>query len=758
MQSPNNPREVKLAERVAERAPARPIAPPSPESPGISVGDIYFTLFRHKFKIVLCALAGIAAAFAFHKVTPKAFQSDAKLIIRYVMESRTPTRDAEDANVRSIDNSNLSILASEIEIITSRDLAAKVVDTLGPERFLPLRNDGLDRERAIILFSRSLAASVPARTNVIHLQFVHRDPALVQPALQSLITNYLKKHVATHRATGFVDDFLTQETDQARNRLAQTEENLRRAKAKAGVASIEDAKKAVADLITLVRQSLNQAETELAERNAFVKVIEASGAKPIDPSAAKPELPPESVIASYTQYNTRIEALLKNEQELLTQFTPENSRVKDLRAQIVEAETARKQLEETHPTLALLKTPATTGPQPARTAETADLLAETAKAHAAQAKIAALNSQLAKLKEEAMMIDSMEAEIVDLNRQKDLEEANYRKYKASLDQARREEALSTGPVSNISEIQSPSSASPAKSKRRQIMMMLAVGGLFAGLAWAFVIELLLDTTIKRPIEVEKKLNLPLMLSIPVVDRSLKRQLLALNPPADPNAPKPGNSKNAESATALALQPFHATLRDRLIGFFESRNLTHKPKLIAVTGLAKGSGVSTTAAGIAQSLSETGEGNVLLVSMNSSQQDAQQFFQGKPVTQLDDLLAAKTRAPVQENLYVVTEGSNSDRLLRNMPQRFSKLLPKLRASDFDYIIFDMPTVSQVSITPRLAGFMDIVLMVLESEKTDRGLVQKATALLEQSKAQVGVVLNKTRTYVPARLHQETLRDL
>jgi Mrp family chromosome partitioning ATPase len=115
--------------------------------------------------------------------------------------------------------------------------------------------------------------------------------------------------------------------------------------------------------------------------------------------------------------------------------------------------------------------------------------------------------------------------------------------------------------------------------------------------------------------------------------------------------------------------------------------------------------------------------------------------------------------VQDNLYVVTETekSNTDRLPRILPKRFSQLVPKLKASDYDYIIFDMPPITQTSLTPRLAGFMDMVLLVIESEKTDRQVVQQASALLAESKANVCAVLNKTRTYVPARLNQEYLSD-
>ena len=75
------------------------------------------------------------------------------------------------------------------------------------------------------------------------------------------------------------------------------------------------------------------------------------------------------------------------------------------------------------------------------------------------------------------------------------------------------------------------------------------------------------------------------------------------------------------------------------------------------------------------------------------------------------------------------------------------MPKLKASHYDYIIFDMPPVSQTSVTPRLAGFMDMVLLVIESEKTNQDVVKRANALLAESKANVRAVLNKTHTYVP-----------
>jgi Mrp family chromosome partitioning ATPase len=66
---------------------------------------------------------------------------------------------------------------------------------------------------------------------------------------------------------------------------------------------------------------------------------------------------------------------------------------------------------------------------------------------------------------------------------------------------------------------------------------------------------------------------------------------------------------------------------------------------------------------------------------------------------------------------------------------------------------MPPVTQISVTPRLARFMDMVLLVVESEKTDRDVAQRAASLLSESRANLGVVMNKNRSYVPRMLHQE-----
>ena len=187
-------------------------------------------------------------------------------------------------------------------------------------------------------------------------------------------------------------------------------------------------------------------------------------------------------------------------------------------------------------------------------------------------------------------------------------------------------------------------------------------------------------------------------------------------------------------------------------------MIHKPKRVALTSCGAGAGVTTLAGGVAAALSKTGDGNVLLVDMNSGNGELHPFYNGEPSDpaagnfHFDPPLrsqAEETASPASTG----EENSDNNKLVKALPTAFAHLVPLLKTDEYDYIVFDMPPVSQISVTPRLAGYMDVVLMVLESEKTGQLLARQAAALLGESRANVLSVLNKYRQHVPLRLSQE-----
>jgi Mrp family chromosome partitioning ATPase len=378
-------------------------------------------------------------------------------------------------------------------------------------------------------------------------------------------------------------------------------------------------------------------------------------------------------------------------------------------------------------------------------------------------------------------------------RKKEISETSLRKYAASLEQSRIDKNLGPGNVSNIGIVQTATPPGLDGGKKLKVCGGMLASGFFGGLLWAFLLELVLSPAIKRPSDVSDKLKLPLFLWIPEISRNGKsngklaaasrlitdnRSLITGSTPTSgsstgsapstDSAPDPASLLTTDNRSLITgssplssspeMRHYYEALRDRLINYFEIKNMTHKPKLVAITSCSRGAGVSTIAAGVAALFSETGDGNVLLVDMNLDQSGgaaAHPFHRGKPGCSLTEALQQEKRenALVSENLYMASVGEDHGKLSSLMPKKFGNLVPRMKASDYDYIIFDMPPVSQTSITTRLAAKMDINLVVIAAEEDATPKVQEAVAFLKESGANVGGVLNRRQFHVPKKLRHE-----
>lgn len=490
--------------------------------------------------------------------------------------------------------------------------------------------------------------------------------------------------------------------------------------------------------------------------------------------------PPPSKIAEYQMVCTTL-GRLENDQAMMMQHLTTNSPlVQASQAGVDKARVQKETLEKQWPALVA------TAPSVVREVSNSNKLtpeeqmeAFLSKAAGWQARISTLTNDIMTAQAKISAVNELGASIAGLQRTKEVEETSYKAKLQAVDQAQTALVLSPGGVNNIGIVEAPTPPGREARKIAKSVITALFGCVGAGLVMAFLIELVLNRTFRHPRDVQATLGLPFFISVPKIKNG-RSQLkgpgagtkLALPMPTEAAVNGEGGEvPAAEGGGALVpagenganlrpwdpnyeLHPFFEALRDRLISYFDAINLTHKPKLVAVTSCGTGAGVTTTAAGLAASLSETGDGNVLLVNMNVADGEAQHFYKGKLSCGLEDALEKDKRGEaLHDNLYVAGEMTVNESLPRVLPKRFSNLVPKMKASDFDYIIFDMPPVTQISITPRLARFMDMVLMVVESNKTDRELARRAAGWLSENKANIGVILNKTRSYVPKGLQQD-----
>ena len=730
---------------------------------GMSLGDIYFTLFRHKWKILFFSAAGMLGALALLLSKPPLYESRTELDILYVVQGKSFNPAGEDANTTvSVNGPGYGIILTELKILQSLDVVMDAVQTVGAEKILAKIGWGNNTNAAANLINKNLIVESSPGSSVIDITLQHPDPTVVQSILSEIIASYFRKHTQVHLGSVMSGDYSIQETNRLYKELAQTKDELKRAKMTAGVFSVEAADKSFEEQLSLTRNKLFAAEAELQERKEMLKTVSnprsSAGQSSNDESTA---ISPDKV-NEYRNLCTRLDLLRKKEQELLLQYTDQSVPIKDLRAQIAGNEALRKKLESEEPRLAELTVPSG---QTDHTVASAG--GDEVPISVLENKVKVLNSQLNEIQNTAAKIEEAKATISELELRQHRQEAELEYFLHNLEQARIDNMFGAGKAPNIGIIQSPSP--PVKQwpkKLKKEAAMLAASGIGFGLVLAFVIEMFLDRSLKRAVEVEAKLRLPLFISIPDFSKNGHRFVKTTDAPPLLLTEKAGaGAKRHEAIASWSRQhPLHRFcegLRDRLIVHFDVKGVTHNPKLVAVTSCDKGAGVSSVAAGLASSLSETGDGNVLLVDMNTEGGAAQQFYKGKPGCGLDAVLEVEARksALIQDNLYVAAEPVGStDKLPNILPKHLMGLIPKLKASDYDYIIFDMPAVTQTSMTPRLARHMDMVLLVIESEKTNQEVAKKVISLLAESEANVTAVLNKTRSYVPTRLHRENLNDV
>src|SRR6187551_3743196 len=170
-----------------------------PPASGFELGDIYYTIFRHKWKILLCSLAGFGAAIAVYKLTPLSFESEARLFIRYVVNENKSIGPGQDDSIKMVDQRGETIITSETQILTSMDLAEQVAKNVGPEKILLGEKVRPDSSLAAMAIRAGLVVQVPPRSSTVRITYTNSNPEVVQLVLKGVVESYLTRHKEIHR-------------------------------------------------------------------------------------------------------------------------------------------------------------------------------------------------------------------------------------------------------------------------------------------------------------------------------------------------------------------------------------------------------------------------------------------------------------------------------------------------------------------------------------------------------------------------------
>ncbi len=726
----------------------------SEESPaaGLAFGDILFTLFRHKFLIVGAILLGIISAGIVRVIKPPNFESTAKIYIPYVINVPS-VKSTENEGV--VQNSSEAVMNTEVEMLKSFDTALDVATNIGPEKILAKYGGGNDLLQSAGVVAAGINVA-PPKTMSLVVTFSHRDRELVQPVMKAIVDAYMRRHLLMRSGSSI---YLQQKAAEKAKEIAEVDRQIKLLMTEAGVPDIRERLTAIKKEFDDLQKQLLKSQTEIAQRKAELGEISSS----LTNMQANP-LPPDA-IGNYSDVLGQIDEIKKRQRALLRDgdFTTNHPSVLALEAKMQGQIRVRLSLEKQYPTLTnyISALPRTVGST--NGAVRMDLETEMAYINKLMRTMKSDEETLGNLRGEAFKLMELEPKLSDMERQRKAAEDDYVFFRGSIEKSKVEDN-GTGGVINIHRLQAPT---PPKLDTKKMYKLMGVGfGGFAGLGigLAFLMDMIVDRSIRRPSQIIRGLRLPVVLTIPDANREDSTVFFSRRRNGNMKVMhRDKDDKTHDASNAVApwspdnqLQSHIEGLRERVITHFEVKGLEHSPKLVAVTACMEGAGVTTLSSGLAAALSRTGNGSVLLVDMNAGEGVTHSFYKGKPGYGPSESIETEPDDDGAVNMSLAKVSGDrlrQDRLAGILPPSFSEHSPKLKADAYDYVVFDMAAISPASVTPRLSGHMDLVLFVIESEKTKEHVARYASDLMRESRANVMAILNKYHNPVPGWLSHD-----
>lgn len=298
--------------------------------------------------------------------TKPAFEAEASLLVRIGREYvyRPEVGKTESSRMPSLSE----MVNSEVEILSSRDLAEQVVRQIGVGELYPeileLEPDPeIAAEKAVLRFRKSAAIRPVLESSIIKVGFEHEVPELAARAVNLLVEHFKDKHIEVfgeERASRFESQL------EARTlQLAEAEQALAAFKQDNGVFDLDEQRKLLLDRHDRLDESLQAAESELAELRlrAGPESQEEVSAVPELPPNLRPEMKDQLLRQRYDmemalrgfeppisdrlveQASMRVLDLEIEESQLLRDYSPSNRKVQGVQAELQRVRSFLQQAE-----------------------------------------------------------------------------------------------------------------------------------------------------------------------------------------------------------------------------------------------------------------------------------------------------------------------------------------------------------------------------------------------------------------------------
>ena len=646
--------------------------------------------------------------------------------------------------------SQTTLITNQLEILKSRSLAERVVESLDSSSVRDSLTVFKPNEAGQVRSVRSAAGWLLANmdiqhrkdTDIIDIKFRSTSPFECAFVANRIAEEFqaLNIETSTNEITR-TRNFLNDQIENIGDELEIAENMVKRYQEENKITEVGNETQELITRMTEVQATLDQTEVELnsyqEKRQNIIKQLEerketlANDLSEIStPYLITLQNELARAVAEKTKYTIALESDLANPNRLSfeSQLKTYDDKIKALKDKLDEESEKIK-------TSSMVN-------DPFRLSQ--DLLSELLTS---ESEIKALTAKITALRDVVQVyedkFDALPAKILDLARlirDRELKEKTYVMMQTKLEEIKVTEAGQTGNINIIDRAIEPGiPVSP--NKKRDLMLGILIG-LGLGVGLVFLLEYF-DKSIKSIEDVER-MGMNLLAAIPKIElekvekkRQSRWQTFDL-----PEA------QNIESRLVTHFDPkspiseAYRTLRTNL----QFSRVDGSLKTILITSSGPKEGKSTTVANLAITQAQMGA-KVVLVDTDLRRPVIHSIFGMEKEEGLTGYIMGKSeyeevlQRTIIDNLTIVPSGvlpPNPSELLGS--GKMQEFINRLK-SEFDIVLFDSPPVIAVTDAAILSTRIDGTLLVVAAGQTDREAVLRAKALLENVKCEmVGTILN------------------
>jgi uncharacterized protein involved in exopolysaccharide biosynthesis len=468
------------------------------QSQPVSLRNVLTVLFKRKHIILIFFITVVLVVTAGSFLMPKIYEAESKLLVEKEIDSEKSLLFRMNL---SQGYNNYDFINSEIEILNSYPVAARVVDRfktylIDDDTLSLSENEKIQRfEKAVTKFRKKIEIENPKNSTILTIRYENQDPKLSSEIVNDFVNTYISYRAEISSESDTYKFFQDQMNlaDQKLRDLEQTQANFKEQK---NVGS-PDAQRAI--LMTRIadyEKSLTTVQTKRIGKEAKLAVFREqleNGESINIPSTETSDSP------SREKYIAKLKGDLLDmeirKEQLLQKFTPQYKEVIDLENQIkltkAKIENEIEQIIE---------------------------MEETA-VRALRAEEQILRRQIDNIKNELRNMAQNEYEYNQISRGIEDEREVYSMLRKQREEARLSLAkLEKGVKINIIS-QAVEPTEPVKPKKLLNIVLALFLGLFGGLGLAFFIEYF-DHTVSTPDELEKYVGINSLGSVPEIKMTI----------------------------------------------------------------------------------------------------------------------------------------------------------------------------------------------------------------------------------------------